>query len=102
MSNFTATSTDIGCQGCTLSATCQRTDGTKVPSSINLDEFIANNDGKLSKQNGGNFSASCDNIRVDSSGRLTCTATKIDGSKVPAAINLNDCIGNFEGELQCS
>jgi hypothetical protein len=45
------------------------------------------------------FSHSSNNISVDSSGYLTASCRRIDGSWNDSSINLNNYIGNIDGHL---
>lgn len=89
--------------GTVLSATCKRADETTDShSTLDLNQYLANNEGHLVPARGGNFGASCNNIQLVNGKILTCTASKNDGSQVNAQIDLSTFIANIDGQLQAS
>ena len=103
MSGFDRSSCNVTLNGTVLSATCKRADETTDSNStLDLNQYIANNEGRLVPAQGGNFGASCDNIQLVNGKILACTATKSDGSEVNAQIDLSTFIANNDGQLQAS
>jgi len=84
-----------------LNADCNNAAGQLALTYIDLNRLITNNDGKLVWQENGNFAASVKDCRVDVSdvSILQCKAAKREGGFVDASINLDEEIGNYDGEL---
>ena len=84
--------------GHTLHSTCKRKDGSWKDSSINLNNYITNDNGRL-LFGGINFSLSCTNISILSGHILVCQARAVDGSWHENSLDLNLRIGNNDGNL---
>ena len=82
-----------------LKAYCRDREGTYQRSKINLNSYIANHDGKLEWAAGGNFAASCRDLKLDGSNTLKATCKKSNGHEVTSSINLDECITNIDGHL---
>jgi hypothetical protein len=92
--------------GTVVEAKCKRRDGsTNDGASINLNDYIANDNGKLVWRRGGNFKGSCGNIRLGGGIPFTgdpvlaATCLTRDRHLARPSINLDDNIANIDGEL---
>ncbi|OAA40666.1 Cyanovirin-N [Metarhizium rileyi] len=81
-----------------LHAQCQNADGEKVESTIDLDTFVGNSDGWFI-WDGENFSLSATDVRLDGSYLSAELATVEGGSRERQGLELNDRIGNDNGQL---
>lgn len=97
--SFALSSQNIHLEGGHLHAHTRRIDGSwNQEAKINLDHHIGNNNGQL-EWGGLNFSQSVQNAHIKDGHILECDARKIDGSWNKTSLNLNDKIGNNDGEL---
>jgi CVNH domain len=92
--------------GTVLEANCKKRDGsTHDRASINLNAYIANDNGNLVWRRDGNFKGSCGNVRLGGgipfNGKpvLVATCLTIDGHLARPSINLDENIANIDGEL---
>jgi hypothetical protein len=100
---FSKTCDDINIEGSTLSATCQTIDGDYQETSINLDKYVGNLDGKLSWGDH-DFSQTCENVAVAQSlkgeyqvaGKCKTKA----GAYTQTELGLDARIANIDGNLQ--
>lgn len=97
--DFSLTCKKVSVSGSVLSASCAKINGEYQDTSINLDPYIANLDGKLSWK-GVNFYQTCKDTGLSGSSTLTGKCAKINGSYIPASINLDQHIANLDGNLQ--
>jgi hypothetical protein len=82
-----------------LQADCRRTDGTSKRSKIDLDKYIANENGNLILQPNGQFSRTCTDMSI-SDGVLHCLALQANGQfRQAASIDLNNFVKNDNGNL---
>jgi hypothetical protein len=81
-----------------LSAESHMWNGSTKRSSLNLDDWIGNNDGQLVIQRDGGFSRSCSAITIEN-GILRCRASRRSGDEVPAELDLKQFI-KTDNELQ--
>ncbi|CAF0758251.1 unnamed protein product [Didymodactylos carnosus] len=100
MCGFADSSSNVSCNNGTLHAVCRKLNGTNCEQILDLNKYIGNEDGNLIRKHDGDFARSCQNIKIDSAGLLTCMAKKKDGTLVPAELKLNDYIGNVDGQLK--
>lgn len=104
MGKFTLTSSNITVEDGVLKAVSKTTAQKDVPTSINLNDCIANIDGTLTWTKGGNFKATSRNIKVESGSGdtiLRAECQKANGSSwVDASLNLDEKITNNEGTLR--
>jgi len=97
---FSVSCSSESLSGTTLSATCLDNNSNQVPSSIDLNGNIGNNDGQLVCP-GSDFSATCSGIALSSDQyTLIATCTTNILISVSTSINLNDCVGLNNGNLQ--
>ena len=75
-----------------LTASCNKFDGSWVNSSLNLNNYISNDDGSLT-WGGTGFINNSKDIRIDHN-TLKAKCQKNDGTYVDASINLDYFIGN--------
>ncbi|CAF3080196.1 unnamed protein product [Rotaria sp. Silwood2] len=102
MSGFDLSSRNISLNGTILRATCKRADGTTDShATLDLNSCIANINGSLVPRSGGNFAASCSQIRLNGT-VLSCMANGIDDNEVSAQLDLSNFIANSDGELVAS
>ena len=85
-------------KGAFLHSTCRRVDGSWNDNNIDLDRYIGNDNGVL-VWDGENFFSSCENVTIHDGHQLKCKARRVDGSWNQTEINLDDKIGNNNGEL---
>lgn len=97
--SFSKSAQNTHVKGGHLHSTCRRINGDWNESVINLDHYIGNNNGEL-EWGGQNFSQSCQNITIHDGHKLKCEARRIDGSWNHTSINLDERIGNNDGNLQ--
>ncbi|EJD42486.1 Cyanovirin-N [Auricularia subglabra TFB-10046 SS5] len=79
-----------------LGATCRNIGGGDIP----LNSCLANNNGIFACKTGGNAMNSCKSCSLAGT-FLTCTCNRINGGTDVTNINLNNCVGNNDGRLQC-
>jgi hypothetical protein len=85
-----------------LQADCRRKDGTTKRSRINLDQFIANDNGILVVRPDGRFSQTCTDITI-SDGILHCLAQQSNSKFCSASqLDLNSFVKNNDGNLEWS
>ncbi|GBE84655.1 hypothetical protein SCP_0606340 [Sparassis crispa] len=95
--SFSATCSKFSLRGAVLSATCRDFDGNNVDSTLNLDAFIGNDDGKFNWDSA-QFSLSASDVELN--GVFLCASlTRRDGAVKKAALNLNFCVENMNGQL---
>lgn len=95
--SFSKSSNNISMKGSTLRAYCKGISGGYTNSSINLDNYVGNNNGNL-EWGGKNFSHSSDNISVSGS-TLYAKCRRIDGTYNQSSLNLDKYVGNSNGKL---
>ncbi len=98
--NFSQSCSKITLDGSRLSANCSRSNGSVRRASIDLDQYIQNNQGQLQWLPNGNFNHSCKNIRLVNNHRLRANCSRSDGTTTDTSIDLNDRIENKQGDLQ--
>ena len=81
-----------------LTASCSKFDGNWVNSSINLNNYISNEDGVLT-WGGSGFADNSKDLYVEES-MLKAKCQKRDGSWNDSSINLDYFIGNDNGTLE--
>jgi hypothetical protein len=81
-----------------LTASCSKFDGSWANSSLNLNNYISNEDGILT-WGGSGFANNSKDIYIEE-GQLKAKCQKRDGSFVESAINLDYFIGNDNGTLE--
>ena len=81
-----------------LHSTVRRIDGSWNDSKINLNHHVGNDNGHL-VWGGENFSLSSQNITVHDGHKLKAECRRIDGSWNWSEINLDERIGNNNGDL---
>ena len=97
--SFSLSSQNTQIKGGFLHAHARRIDGSfHEDAKINLDAYIGNNNGVL-EWGGQNFFQSVRDVHLHDGHKLECEARRIDGSWNKTSINLNDKIGNNNGEL---
>ncbi|MDI1446381.1 CVNH domain-containing protein [Polyangium sp. 6x1] len=85
-----------------LSANCKMRNGNvHFGAFIDLNQYIANDDGKLVWRRGGNFGATCSSISVihPQIGRMGAICRQRNGMTVFSFIQLGDHIANIDGNL---
>ena len=96
--SFSASSKDIHLEGATLFADCAKADGEEFSSSrLDLDNMIGNIDGNF-QWGESSFSQSAQNIRLEGS-TLYAELQTPSGNWQDASVNLDEHIGNMDGEL---
>lgn len=98
LGNFSGSSSNIRLEGTGLEADCRKNDGTVVPSSIDLNTCVTNDDGSL-RFGGVQFAGSCKNIVLNQS-VLSADCARRDGSVNHSSLDLNEHIGNENGVLK--
>ncbi|KAG0199887.1 hypothetical protein BGX28_006912 [Mortierella sp. GBA30] len=103
MSGFSHTSKDIQLiNGHILKAECETRDGQWVPSELNLDDIIGNNNGNF-EWSGENYSKSANDIRLqlsyDESPKLEAQLQTKEGESRGSYILLDHRIENEDGRL---
>ncbi|KAK3817664.1 MAG: Cyanovirin-N [Benniella sp.] len=82
-----------------LTAKCRDDDGNWQDASLDLDQFIGNNNGRFA-WGAENFSQSAQDVTIDSSGYIVGRLKQWDGSWTDAErFNLGVRIQNFNGNL---
>lgn len=77
-------------------STCLKNKSYKV----NLNNLVANIDGKLTAQTGGNFAQTCRNVKFVA-GKLSAEClTQVKTQQKTSSLNLNNCIKNANGLLK--
>ncbi|KAJ7634819.1 Cyanovirin-N [Roridomyces roridus] len=94
---FALTSNNIRLEGSTLHAQCRDRAGGWHDSSLDLNEFISNNNGVLD-DNGSDFFGTCSGCKMDGS-KLVAILKQTDGSEKESTIDLNQFVGNEDGKL---
>jgi hypothetical protein len=96
---FSKSCKSIRIKGGHLLAECRRIDGSwNEDAKIKIDNHIGNNNGNL-EWDGSSFSQSCQNIIIKDGHILKAECRRIDGSWNRTEINLDERIGNNNGEL---
>ena len=96
---FSQSSRNIKIDGCVLSADCQDLQGSYQPSTLNLNDYIANEDGSMVWRKGGNFWASSRGSSLTDPAILHAQCRKIDGNYASSQIDLDEKIANIDGKL---
>lgn len=97
--SFSLSSQNAQIKGGFLHVHARRIDGSwHEDAKINLDHHIGNNNGVL-EWGAQNFSQSVRDVHLHDGHKLECEARRIDGTWNKTSINLNDKIGNNNGEL---
>lgn len=97
--SFSLTSRDINISDKgILTASCNKFDGTWVNSSININNYVSNEDGSLT-WGGKGFANNSKDIRIDDN-TLKAKCEKKDGTYVESSLNLDYFIGNDNGVLE--
>ena len=95
---FSHSSKNIRLSGAsTLLADCQKSDGTWVPSSLDLDTGIGNTEGHFDRKST-NYSQSATNVQLSGT-RLSADLARSGPPPMPDSINLDENISNVEGVL---
>ena len=96
--SFSTTSRSIKLSGSTtLLAECKKTDGTWVPSSLNLDTGIGNTEGSFDTSSK-DYSLSANNVKLTGT-TLSANLKTTGGSFMAASIDLDTVVANLEGVL---
>lgn len=95
---FSRSSSHIKLEGTQLKAECKDRGGSYHGASFELNNYIANLDGKLQWQPNGNFNATSRNLSLDGA-TLKCQSKTRAGSWRDTSINLDEKISNFNGKL---
>jgi len=99
---FTDSCTNFSINRGILQADCHRKNGDTRRSKIDLDRFVANDNGSLVVRPNGNFSKTCSDITF-SDGVLHCLAQQSNGNfRQASQLNLNNFIQNNDGNLEWS
>ncbi|KAJ7581745.1 Cyanovirin-N [Mycena floridula] len=98
---FSASCSDISLSGFTLLANCKNEAGGSVSASIDLNTCIVNDNATLRCQAGGNFGASCSNPGFLFDGDFHDVGTFCPPNNF-VEIDLDQCVGNFNGVLGCT
>ena len=91
--------------GSDLQADCKRRDGSIRRSTIRLNDYIANDDGRLHWRRDGGFKASCGNVRLkggiplEGAPILTAGCMTRGGLITHPTIDLDEGIANVDGKL---
>ena len=85
-----------------LTAECQTMSGDWKPSRLDLNACISTIDGEMRWQQNGRFGDSSKEIRLDTPPILTAKCRNKAGVYCDSSINLDDRIGNIDGELRFS
>jgi len=99
LGNFSQSCKDIEIHGSELLASCRKVDGKFNPTSINLNPFIANVDGKL-KWQPKNFLESCFFPELFDNHTLKAKCKTRVQDFVYTTINLDNHIANIDGNLR--
>jgi hypothetical protein len=97
--DFAASCQEISVRNSSLAAQCRRVDGTWLWNTLELTDYVANDDGALVRRDDGSFDASCERIRVSQDGVLSARCRTRDGQWRRTWIDLNEFIANYDGEL---
>jgi hypothetical protein len=98
--NFAASCAAEGLSGTILSASCATDSGDSNPTTINLNDNIANSNGQLlCNQGGGDYSASCSNEGLSGGHTLTANCKNTAGDLIQTSVDLDNCISNNNGVL---
>lgn len=96
--SFSKSAQNTHLKGSHLHATCRRVDGSWNETKIDLDRHIGNDNGVL-VWGGENFLSSCQNVTIQNGHKLKCEARRINGTWNHTEINLDDKLGNNNGDL---
>ena len=97
--NFSQTCYDAAISGSTLSANCQRRNGSYHDTSIDLDSLIGNGNGTL-REGEQNFSQTCRGMQLINGGIMDGECKTRDQQWVSTSLNLDGFIGNIDGFLE--
>ncbi|KAH7091890.1 Cyanovirin-N [Auriculariales sp. MPI-PUGE-AT-0066] len=102
---YAASCTSVSLQGVTprdviMSATCKTTSGSTVRSGVSLNSCLGNSNGGFVCKKGGNAWLSCDSFGLSGT-FLSAICSNTSGGGVSTSIDLNNCIGNSNGQLVC-
>ncbi|KAF6806176.1 hypothetical protein CMUS01_14437 [Colletotrichum musicola] len=104
-SQFTATCKDFSLNSryyTLFYANCRRFDGSYKTSHVDLNLCLANICGRLVIAQRGNYGNSCDKRDCALSGSwFQCNCRDCNGNTQFSGLNLNDAIGNDNGDLEC-
>ena len=96
---FTLSSNNVALSGSTLSARCGKGDGQWVTSTIDLNNYLGNQNGTFDMQSV-NWFASAIHEKTSLEGSLLCTVLyDSTGNKNETCLNLNLCVANIFGTL---
>lgn len=96
---FTLSSNNVALSGTTLSARCGKGDGQWVTSTIDLNNYLGNQNGTFDMQSV-NWFASAIHEKTSLEGSLLCTVLyDSTGNKNETCLNLNLCVANIFGTL---
>ncbi|KAJ7701577.1 CVNH domain-containing protein [Mycena rosella] len=85
-----------------ISAYCANSAGNYVQTNrLSLNGCIANDNGVMACQQNGGYGSSCNTLGFSSGTVLHATCKSDSGSNVDAHLELNNCIGNHNGQLAC-
>ncbi|NMG06876.1 CVNH domain-containing protein [Brasilonema sp. UFV-L1] len=99
LGKFSRTCENISISGSKLSASCEKANGGFNQTSINLNPYIENVDGKLTWQPS-NFIETCRGTGLSGSNVLKAECKTRNQNFVSTSINLDDHIANIDGKLQ--
>ena len=80
-----------------LQATCQKNDGSWVPSSLDLDTGIGNNEGRFDTSIT-DYSQSAADVTLSNT-TLSAQLEQTGGAFLPASIDLDPIVANMDGVL---
>ncbi|KAJ7616462.1 Cyanovirin-N [Roridomyces roridus] len=95
--SFSQSSEDIRMEGPVLHARCRDEEGNWHHSSLNLNDFLGNNDGRLDPE-GSNFFETCSGCGMNGSS-IIAVLRQVDGSYDEVVMDLDQLIGNDNGRL---
>ncbi len=99
LGGFSRTCREASVSGSSLKASCERANGGFNPTSIALNPYIGNIDGRFS-WNDRNFIETCRNTTLKSGSNLSAECKKRDQNFVSTSINLDEHIANIDGNLR--
>ena len=82
----------------TLRAVCRRKNGTQINTSLNLNPFIGNVNGKLT-WGSSNFALTCGPVNLINLSFISTQCRAKNGNLVTTTLNLNEKIANDDGRL---
>ncbi|AFY32648.1 CVNH domain-containing protein [Calothrix sp. PCC 7507] len=97
--DFSRTCQGIRIDGSTLTAACQRANGSTRFTSMDLNQHIGNIDGTL-EWGDSRFSLTCDEVGLAGRNRLRAECRRRDQSSLGSYINLDEHIANIDGTLK--